>query len=111
MSECTHGKADSEDCEKCQHLAEERANTAAESADYRKDHPWYTPSVEAAHKILLNAADKLDTTERRLAHGEKAQALCNLIALRIEINTAIQLLTGECGHVKETPPELKRILE
>lgn len=62
--------------------------------EFRRTHPWYTPQVEAAHKILCDAADHLDTTERRLAHGELAQAVSNLSALRIEINNAFDLLTG-----------------
>jgi hypothetical protein len=65
--------------------------------EFRRDHPWYTPQVEQAHNILCDAADNLDTTERRLAHGELAQALSNLYALRISLNTAVDLLTGAMG--------------
>lgn len=68
--------------------------------EFRRDHPWYTPQVEEAHKILCDAADNLDTTERRLAHGELSQALSNLCALRIQMNTAFDLLTGAMGLQK-----------
>lgn len=68
-----------------------------ESAAYRKAQPWYTPQVEQAHRILLELADKVDTTENRLAHGELAQALANLYALRISVNSAVDLLTGAMG--------------
>lgn len=74
-----------------------------QTADFRRTHPWYTPNVEQAHKILCDFAENLDTTERRLAHGELAQALSNLYALRISLSGAIDLLkTGvnDTGEIK-----------
>jgi hypothetical protein len=49
--------------------------------------------LEEAHRLILGSFDKLDTSERRIADGEIEKALCDLYALRITINTAIDLLT------------------
>jgi hypothetical protein len=53
--------------------------------------------LEEAHRLILGSFDKLDTSERRIADGEIEKALCDLYALRITINTAIDLLTGAVG--------------
>jgi hypothetical protein len=56
-----------------------------------------TPHAEAAHRLILDSFGYLEFIERRIAHGETGQALHDLYALRITINTAIDLLTGAVG--------------
>lgn len=52
---------------------------------------------EEAHLLMLKCIDRLDTTERRLAHGDIEQTLANLYALRITMDRIIFCLAT--GHV------------